>query len=146
MKKKEPKEGPVTAEQIKLVQESWAKVEPISEKAAELFYGHLFETHPEVRPLFPETMDEQGKKLMKMVSVAVNGLNNLEAIVPAVQDLGKRHVGYNVTEEQYAVVGGNLLWTLEQGLGDDFTPEVKEAWTTVYDLLATTMIEAARTV
>lgn len=138
-------EGPVSAEQIKLVQESWAKVVPISEQAAALFYGHMFETHPEVRPLFPESLDEQGKKLMQMITVAVNGLNNLEAIVPAVQELGKRHVAYKVEEAHYAVVGENLIWTLEQGLGDAFTPDVKDAWTTVYGVLSTTMIDAAKT-
>lgn len=146
-KKEEPApapEAPVTAEQVALVQESWAAVEPIADKAAELFYGRLFETAPEVIPLFKGSdMVAQGKKLMQMITVAVKGLTNLESIVPAVQELGKRHVKYNVKDEHYAVVGAALLWTLEQGLGDAFTEDVKGAWTTVYGVLADTMIAAA---
>ena len=146
-KKEEPApEAPVTAEQVKRVQESWAAVEPIADQAAELFYGRLFETAPEVQALFKGDMKEQGAKLMQMIGVAVKGLSNIETIVPAVQNLGKRHVKYNVKEEQYAVVGSSLLWTLEQGLGDAFTPETKEAWIVVYGLLATTMIDAAKEV
>lgn len=148
--KKKPKpeaapSGLPTAEQVKLVQESWAMVEPIADTAAELFYGRLFETAPDVKPLFSGDMKAQGRKLMAMITVAVRGLDDLEAIVPAVQDLGKRHVDYKVKEEHYAVVGSSLLWTLEQGLGDSFTPETKEAWTTVYGVLSTTMIDAAKT-
>lgn len=149
-KKTEPEpapEAPVTAAQVALVQESWAAVEPIADKAAELFYGRLFETAPEVQSLFKSSdMKEQGKKLMQMITVAVKGLSNLEAIVPAVQELGKRHVKYDVKEEHYAVVGASLLWTLEQGLGDAFTPDTKEAWTAVYGVLSDTMIAAANEV
>jgi len=148
--KKKPKPeaaapGLPTAEQVKLVQDSWAMVEPIADTAAELFYGRLFETAPEVKPLFSGDMKAQGKKLMAMITVAVKGLTNLEAIVPAVQELGKRHVKYNVKDEHYAVVGASLLWTLEKGLGDAFTADTKEAWTTVYGVLSSTMIDAAKT-
>ena len=139
-------EAPITLEQVKLVQDSWAMVEPIADKAAELFYGRLFETAPEVKPLFKGNMVEQGKKLMQMISIAVKGLSNLESIVPAVQAMGQRHVKYNVKEDHYAVVGASLLWTLEQGLGEAYTPETAEAWTVVYGLLSSTMIDAAKTV
>lgn len=133
----------MTPAEIKLVTDSWEKVKPISDKAAELFYGKLFELDPSLKALFKGDMAEQGRKLMAMINTAVNGLTNLEAIVPAVQDLGKRHVGYGVTDEHYDTVGAALLWTLEQGLGDGFTDEVKQAWTDTYVLLATTMKEAA---
>ena len=133
----------MTPEQIELVQSSWEKVKPISEKAAELFYGKLFELNPAYRELFPEDMMGQGKKLMAMINTAVNGLKNLEAIVPAVEDLGKRHVEYGVKDEDYDVVGEALLWTLGAGLGDAFTDDVKQAWTDTYVLLATTMKNAA---
>lgn len=139
-----PPAGMPTAEQVQLVQESWAMVEPIADTAAELFYGRLFETAPEVKPLFSGDMKAQGRKLMAMITVAVKGLSDLESIVPAVQDLGKRHVAYKVKEEHYAVVGSSLLWTLEKGLGDAFTPATQEAWTTVYGLLSSTMIDAAK--
>jgi len=136
----------MTPEKIKLVQSSWEMVKPISDKAAELFYGKLFELNPAYRELFPSDMTEQGRKLMAMINTAVNGLNNLEAIVPAVQDMGKRHVGYGVKDEDYDTVGEALLWTLDAGLGDAFTDDVKEAWTETYVLLATTMKDAAAAV
>ena len=134
----------MTPEQIELVSSSWAKVVPISEQAAELFYGKLFELDPELKPLFKGDMVEQGKKLMQMINTAVNGITDLDSIIPAVEDLGKRHVGYGVTEDHYATVAEALLWTLGQGLGDGFTDDVKEAWTETYTLLAGVMIEASK--
>jgi hemoglobin-like flavoprotein len=133
----------MTPEQALLVKNSWAKVLPISDKAAELFYGKLFELDPQLKPLFKGDMTEQGKKLMKMINTAVNALDRLEAIVPAVQQLGVRHVGYGVKDKDYDTVGAALLWTLEQGLGDAFTSDVKDAWATVYGVLAGTMKSAA---
>jgi hemoglobin-like flavoprotein len=134
----------LTPEQITLVKESWEKVLPISETAAELFYGKLFELDPELKSLFKGDMTEQGRKLMAMINTAINGLTNLEAIVPAVQQLGERHVDYGVKAEDYDTVGAALIWTLEQGLGEAFTPDVQEAWVGVYTLVATTMKEAAQ--
>ncbi|MEN1678943.1 MAG: globin family protein [Planctomycetota bacterium] len=131
------------AEKINLVQTTWAKVAPSADQVAVLFYDRLFEIAPEVRPLFKGDMAEQGQKLMQMLSIAVNGLPQLEAIVPAVQEMGVRHKDYGVTPEQYDSVGAALLWTLEQGLGEDFTPEVKDAWTETYVTLATVMKDAA---
>lgn len=128
---------------VELVQGTFDAVEPIADKAAELFYGKLFELDPELKPLFKGDMAEQGKKLMTMIGLAVRGLNNLEALVPAVQNLGVRHVDYGVKDEHYGTVGAALLWTLEQGLGEAFTEEVKQAWTEVYTVLADTMKAAA---
>lgn len=136
----------MTPHQISLVQDSFTKVAPIADTAAELFYKRLFETDPTASKLFKGDMKEQGRKLMQMIGVAVKGLNKLDTIVPAVQALGKRHAGYGVTEAQYDTVGAALLWTLGQGLGAAFTAEVKEAWTAAYTILATTMKNAARTV
>jgi len=129
-----------------MVQSSWDQCIPISEKAAELFYGKLFEMDPELKPLFKTDIKEQGKKLMTMITVAVRGLSDLEKIVDDVKALGVRHVRYGVKDAHYDTVGAALLWTLEQGLGEAFTSELKEAWTKVYVLLATTMKEAAATV
>jgi hemoglobin-like flavoprotein len=132
----------ISEQQITLVQSSFKDIAPIADVAAELFYARLFELDPTLRPMFRGDMKEQGRKLMQMLSVAVNGLNSLDKIVPAIQDLGKRHVGYGVREKDYQTVGAALLWTLEQGLGNNFTPDVKEAWTAVYTLVATTAMEA----
>jgi hemoglobin-like flavoprotein len=126
-----------------LVQDSFAKVQPIADKAAELFYQNLFSRDPSLKPLFKGDMQEQGKKLMQMIGVAVAGLDRLDSIVPAVQDLGRRHVQYGVKAEHYDTVGAALLETLAQGLGPAFTPDVKNAWVEVYGVLAGTMKEAA---
>lgn len=133
----------MTEHQIKLVQSSWAHVLPIADTAASLFYGRLFEMDPSLKPLFSTDIAEQGKKLMQMITLSVNGLSQPESLLPAVRNLGRRHVGYGVKDEHYDTVGAALLWTLEKGLGDGFTPEVKEAWTETYVLLATTMKDAA---
>lgn len=134
----------MTEEQKELVKSSWEKVVPIADQAAEIFYGKLFEMDPEVKPLFSNSdMKEQGKKLMQMITTAVRGLDNLEALVPAVQNLGKRHVDYGVTAEHYDTVGAALLDTLAAGLGDDFTEETKAAWAETYNTLATVMKDAS---
>jgi hemoglobin-like flavoprotein len=137
----------MTLKQKQLVQSSWEKVLPISESVATLFYERLFELDPSTRPLFKHTnMPEQRKKLMRAIDMVVNGLNMLDQLIPAVSDLGRRHVAYGVTDEHYSSVGRALIWTLEQALGADFTPEVKEAWTTAYNVIADTMKNAkART-
>jgi hemoglobin-like flavoprotein len=133
----------ITPEEVLLVQSSWEKVVPISDTAADLFYGKLFELDPSLKTMFPDEMAEQKKKLMQTLAVCVNGLNDLGEIVPAVKALGQRHVGYQVKDEHYATVGAALLWTLEQGLGGDYTQETANAWTAVYSVLATTMKDAA---
>ncbi|MGB2202848.1 MAG: globin family protein [Pseudooceanicola atlanticus] len=130
--------------QITLVQSSFAKVVPIKDAAAGIFYADLFETAPHVKPYFANAdMAEQGSKLMATLAVVVNGLRDLDKIVPVAQDLAVRHVGYGVQPEDYNAVGASLLRTLEKGLGEDFTPEVKEAWTTAYTTLSGVMIDAA---
>ena len=129
--------------QIKLVQDSFAKVAPISEQAAVLFYGRLFEVAPSVRAMFPDDMKEQRKKLMATLAVVVGGLSNLEAVLPAASALAKRHVNYGAKPEHYPVVGGALLWTLEKGLGEAWTPDVAEAWTAAYGTLSGYMISEA---
>lgn len=134
----------MTPRQIGLIRASWDKVLPISEQAAELFYGKLFELDPELKPLFKTDLKEQGEKLMTMIDTVVKSLDNLEAVVPAAQESGVRHAGYGVKDEDYNTVAKALLWTLGQGLGDDFTDEVKEAWTEAYVILATTMKDAAK--
>tara|TARA_R110002072_G_scaffold302603_1_gene486708 strand:- start:172808 stop:173224 length:417 start_codon:yes stop_codon:yes gene_type:complete len=133
----------MTPYKIALVKSTWARVVPIADQAADMFYARLFEIDGSLKELFPEDMTEQKKKLLQTLAVCVNGLNDLGEIVPAVQALGKRHVGYNVKPEQYETVGAALLWTLEQGLGKAWDKEVAEAWTEVYGVLSTTMKEAA---
>jgi hemoglobin-like flavoprotein len=133
----------MTPEQVKLVQDSFAKVAPVADKAADLFYERLFSIAPEVRPLFPKDLSAQKKKLMQMLTVAVTNLHQVERIIPAVQELGRRHAGYGVTLDHYESVGAALLWTLEQGLGSAFTQQARDAWTETYTTLADVMKRAA---
>ena len=133
----------MTPTEVGLIKASWAAVEPIADDAAGLFYGRLFELDPALQRLFRRTdMAAQRKVLMQTLAVVVKSLDRLEQIVPAVQALGRRHAGYGVRETHYATVGEALLWTLEQGLGEAFTPDVRAAWTQAYGTLATVMIDA----
>jgi len=133
----------MTPEQIKAIQESFAKVAPISEQAATLFYGRLFEIDPALKPLFHSDMKEQGRKLMATLAVVVNSLNNLGAVLPAASALAKRHVAYGVKPAHYTPVGEALLWTLRQGLGAAWTSELAAAWTAAYGVLSEFMIAEA---
>ena len=128
---------------IRLVQESFTKVEPIADTAAGLFYDRLFELDGDLKPLFHPDLAEQGRLLMRMVGTAVDHLTDLDTLVPIVQRLGARHKVYGVEPSHYDTVGQALLWTLEQGLGEHFTPEVASAWANAYGLLSGVMMEAA---
>jgi nitric oxide dioxygenase len=133
----------MTPEQIKLVQQSFARVAPISDQAAVMFYDRLFEIAPAVKDMFPADMREQRRKLMATLAIVVNGLSSLEMILPAASALATRHVAYGAKAEHYPVVGEALLWTLEKGLGAEWTPDVADAWTAAYATLSTFMITQA---
>ena len=134
----------VTPTEKQLIRTTWAAVEPIQDVASDLFYARLFELDPRLAALFAETdMRRQGRMLMQTLAIVVKSLDDLSVVVPAVEALGRRHVGYGVQPEDYATVGGALLWTLEQGLGDAFTPEVRAAWAGAYVIVSSVMIAAA---
>jgi hemoglobin-like flavoprotein len=133
----------MTPDQVKLVQQSFSQVAPISDQAATLFYDRLFEVAPQVRSMFPAEMTEQKKKLMATLAVVVNGLTDLPSILPAASALAKRHVAYGAKPDHYPVVGAALLWTLEKGLGQGWTPDVATAWTAAYGTLSGFMISEA---
>lgn len=136
----------MTPKQISLVQSTWESVIPIQEQAATIFYDKLFAADPALEKLFKNDLEEQKIKLMKMIGIAVSSLDHLDDIVPAVQDLGRRHLAYDVKPKDYMTVGGALLSTLEAGLGPAFTPDVKEAWATAYGILSQAMLAAAEEV
>jgi len=133
----------MNAEHIALVQSSFERVIPIADTAAHLFYTRLFELDPSLRPMFRGDLHEQGRKLMAMLTTAVRHLGRLGEIAPALVTLGQRHAGYGVRAEHYATVASALLWTLEQGLGEYFTPAVRAAWIEAYGVLAAAMQVAA---
>ena len=127
-----------------LIQSSWAKVIPIADTAACLFYDRLFEIDPELKPFFSATdMAAQRKKLIQALATVVNALNDLESVIPALESLGRRHVGYGVEDQHYDTVGAALIWTLEQGLGDDWNAETRDAWVEAYGLVSGVMKTAA---
>ena len=134
----------MTPEQKTLVQETWRQVAPIADVAVGLFYGRLFRIDPSTRPLFAGVdFERQREKLVQTLSTVVGNLDGIEDLVPTIEDLGRRHSGYGVTDAHYDSVGEALLWTLEQGLCEAWTAEVEEAWTAAYGLLAGVMRDAA---
>ena len=129
---------------LDIVRSTWAKVLPIADQAADLFYGRLFDIAPDVEPLFAgSNMAEQKSKLLTALNLAVQNTHNTGVLVPLLEDLGRRHVDYGVKDEHYDAVGAALIWTLERGLGADFTEEARTSWTAVYGLVADTMKRAA---
>lgn len=133
----------MTPSQVQLVRSTWQLVLPIRTAAADIFYGRLFELTPDVRPLFRRDIHTQGAMLMATLGAVVDQLDRPDALLPTAQALARRHVGYGVLAEHYAAVGAALTWTLQQGLGEAFTPAVAEAWSTAYGTLADTMKQAA---
>jgi nitric oxide dioxygenase len=133
----------MTPDQVELVQQSFAKVTPIAGQAAVMFYDRLFEIAPAVKPLFPADMEQQRFKLLATLGVVINGLKDLDTILPAASTLAKRHVEYGVRPEHYEVVGAALLWTLERGLGSQWSSELAAAWSATYATLAEFMIAEA---
>lgn len=134
----------MTPEQKELVQTSFEQVKPIAATAATLFYDRLFELDPRLEHLFTGDRNEQGRKLMHMIGLAVKGLNRADELESLLRNLGARHAGYGVEEHDYEAVGMALIWTLEQGLGDAFTSEVRNAWVAVYEFFAREMKAGAR--
>ena len=135
----------MTIDQINLVQTSFRQIMPLAETAAKVFYKRLFERDPGLQALFPNDMLTQGNKLMQFLGLAVVSLNKLEQLRPALRTLGARHVAYGVLDEDYDTVGRALLWTLEQTLGDEFTPELEKAWIEVYAMISSEMKAGAAT-
>jgi nitric oxide dioxygenase len=133
----------MTPEQVKLVQQSFGQVAPIADKAAEIFYGRLFEISPAVKPLFHGDMAEQRRKLVAALAAVVSGLSDLPSVLPVASALAKRHVGYGVRPEHYPVVGEALLWTLARGLGAQWNHQLADAWTAAYATLSGYMIAEA---
>ena len=133
----------LSREQVDLVQTTFRKIEPFAPLVADLFYLRLFEIAPNVRHLFPDDMTGQGSKLMAMLAIAVTNLDNIEELAPVVRDLGRRHCAYGVSAHDYEPVGQALLWTLSQGLREDFTPAVRSAWLAAYNTLTHVMLAGA---
>jgi hemoglobin-like flavoprotein len=134
----------MTSEDIALVQESWRKIEPVKEIAAELFYSKLFELDPPLRAVFGDDLKDRHRRFTQILGATVRGLDRVDVLLPAVRELGIRHPLFGAIDEHHASVASALFWTLEKGLRKDFTHEVKSAWIKTYGVLSQTMREAAR--
>jgi hemoglobin-like flavoprotein len=134
----------MTPRQIQIVQDNFQKVAPIADVAAGLFYARLFELDPSLRKLFKGDIKRQGTMLMSMIGSAVRGLSNPNGLIPVLTALGRRHTGYGVVDAHYTTVAEALLWTLQQGLGEEFTAEAREAWVAAYTMMASVMQQGAR--
>ena len=134
----------MTPDQITLVQSTFSQLAHDPDSVARAFYARLFEIDPSLRAMFGEDMTQQRGRLMRMIGMAVSGLSRIEMLLPALRQLGARHVGYGVEDRHYATVGQALLETLRAGLGHHFTPQVQEAWATVFAAISSTMQAGAR--
>jgi hemoglobin-like flavoprotein len=134
----------ISPEDKQLLKTTWSMVTPISDVAAGLFYDRLFTLDPSLQRMFANVdMKEQRRKLMQALAAVINGIDNLAALVPTLENLGRNHVRYGVADQHYDTVGAALLWTLEQGLKEAWTPAAKSAWTSAYTTVATVMRSAA---
>ncbi|AHG22546.1 hemin receptor [Chania multitudinisentens RB-25] len=134
----------MSADRIKLIQESWKKVGPIADSAAQIFYEKLFTLDPSLRSLFRTEAYVQRKKLIDILTLGVKGLENIERLIPTLQSLSLRHVNYGVKEEYYDTVGAALIYTLGASLKEEFTEEIKQAWVEFYALLSGVMKSAVK--
>ncbi len=133
----------MTPRQIEIVKQSFAKIMPFQDQAAELFYCRLFELDPSLRLMFRSDMSEQKQKLMLALAMVVSNIEKMDGLLPVVRQLGQRHKIYGVRTRHYDVVGAALLWTLEIGLGSGWSAELAEAWKIAYGRVAQAMIEGA---
>jgi hemoglobin-like flavoprotein len=139
-------EPQMTPAQKDILEATWQQIVPIADQAATMFYNRLFEIDPALRPMFAGTdMAAQRRKLVEALSLVLGTLDDLEALVPVLEELGRRHVAYGVTEAHYGMVGEALLWTLEQGLADAWSPAAANAWALAYGFVAGTMQRGAVT-
>ena len=134
----------MTLEQAQIIKLTFAQVMGDKDAVGRMFYDRLFSIAPEVKPLFRGDIAAQSRKLMDTLALAVGMLRDMPTLVMTLEGLARRHVGYGVKDEHYDKVGEALLWTLEQGLGDAFTPQVRDAWTALYVAVAQIMRGAAK--
>jgi hemoglobin-like flavoprotein len=135
----------MTPRQIELVQGSFQRLASQATEASRLFYEELFRIAPDLRGLFPDDLGRQRAKLTQMLVVLVTNLNQVGNISDDIIDLGRRHAGYDVKDENYEAVGAAFIRMIERLLGSDMTLELRDAWTAVLDMLARVMKDAANT-
>lgn len=131
------------ADAIQLIRTSYARFSAHPAESARAFYRELFILDPRLRTLFVGDLERQGDKLMHMLSAAVRLLDRPERLLPVLEELGRRHVGYGVIDAHYDTVGYALIRALEVRLGADFDQDTRYAWVDLYKVVASTMRKAA---
>ena len=134
----------MTQEQIDLIRRSFDAIWPVRRNLADLFYGRFFELAPDAKPLFPSDMERQHLKLMDMIAAIVGALDKGELFHSLIRHTGRQHAQFGVKSSHFVAFGNALIWGLEQQFGDAFTPELKEAWVTLYDAVQSEMMRAAK--
>jgi nitric oxide dioxygenase len=134
----------MTPADVETVKTTFVQILPQADEFGPKFYERLFSLDPALKDMFKEDIAVQSKKLVRMLATLVAGLESLETVVPTLESLAVRHVGYGVRDEHYNIVGQSLIWTIDQQLGDAFTPQVRDAWVAAYVLISETMKAAAR--
>jgi hemoglobin-like flavoprotein len=133
----------LTSKQKRLVQQSFESIKDYSTSLTKLFYGRLFEIRPEIRPMFKISLDDQSRKLLDMLVVIIEALDDFEALRPRLVELGRKHVQYGVKPEHYDLVRTSLVWAIGQALELEFDAETKAAWNQMLTVVAETMLEGA---
>jgi nitric oxide dioxygenase len=133
----------MTADELSLIRATFARLKRSKTNFGWLFYDRLFAIAPDARPLFKGNLDAQVHKLMDSLAVIIGAAGTGPTLASILQNLAVRHVTYGVRSKHYDKVGEALLWTLQQELGDDFTPKVRDAWASLYVSVATAMKHAA---
>jgi len=131
----------MNVDQIRMVLDSLVLVQPMADEIAKSFYMHLFDIAPDSKKLFTGDMERQGSMLMTSLSLAVGGLSSFDDVMPSIQALGERHYSYGVKPEYFQPALESFIWALEQHLGERFTPELKNAWTSAFKTLTDEMLK-----
>lgn len=125
----------LSKDDIKIIQDSYKKLSDKHQETGDYLYNHLFKSSPDVSNIFKGDMKEQSMTLMKMIKTVVEGLNNVQIIMPAIQQMGNRHIDYGVSSDHFKHFKSSLLYAIEKVLGPDFNSNVKNSWSKLYDVL-----------
>ena len=129
---------------VELLERSFAAVAPQGDKLVDIFYTNLFNDYPAVKPLFASVqMPEQKKKLLASLKLVVENLRRPDDLVPALEQLGSRHVDYGALEGHYPAVGATLLKSLAEVAGDLWNDELNQAWGDAYEEISNHMLVGA---
>jgi hemoglobin-like flavoprotein len=129
----------LTPEAIQAVRAGFARIAPIREEIGGLFYGKLFEMDPGLRPLFGDNLEAQSRMLMTAIQMVIDSLDSPENVARHLSEVGRRHGAYGAQMRDFDTFGAALIWSLQQGLGPDYTPQFETGWVGAFDLIRNVM-------